>query len=352
MKILHVITSLQTGGAEKLMVDLLPQLRDFGDEIDLLLFNGTRTPFYKELKQNGINIHHLSIGGNVYNPLNIFRLIKFTKKYDIVHTHNTACQYYVPLAKIISRAKCKLITTEHSTNNRRRDSKIFRFLDKFIYKKYQSIISISENATDALKNFIGKNYNIITIENGIDLSKFQTLGEADFTMSERIITMVAGFREAKDQDTLIKAITMLPNEYKLWLVGDGERRSILENLVSKLRINDRVKFLGVRSDIPQILEQSHIIVLSSHWEGLSLSCIEGMASSRPFIASDVNGLRDIVGDYGVLFPHQDYKTLANEIQSLCNNQDYYNQVAIACQEKAKQYDINIMAQKYRLIYNE
>ncbi len=352
MKILHVITSLQIGGAEKLMVDLLPRLRDLGNEVGLLLFDGTRTPFYEELEKSGIKVHYLSIGGNVYNPLNIFRLIKFIKRYDIVHTHNTACQYYMPLAKIISQAKCKLITTEHSTNNRRRNSRIFRYLDKFIYKKYQSIISISEDASDALKNFIGKNYNITTIENGINLSKFQSLRHSDFTESERIITMVAGFREAKDQDTLIKAIATLPDEYKLWLVGDGERRNILENLVSELKIDERVKFCGVRSDIPQILEQSHIIVLSSHWEGLSLSCIEGMASDRPFIASDVDGLRDIVGGSGILFPHQDYKALSNEIQFLCDNKDYYNKVTFACRKKAMQYDINIMVQKYNQVYNE
>ena len=352
MKILHVITSLHTGGAEKLMVDLLPRLRDLGNEVELLLFDGTRTPFYEELENNGIKIHYLSIGGNVYNPLNIFRLVKFIKRYDIVHTHNTACQYFIPLAKILSIAKCKLVTTEHSTNNRRRNSKIFRYLDKFIYKKYLSIISISENASSALKNFIGKNYNITTIENGINLSKFQLLRHPDFTETERIITMVAGFREAKDQDTLIKAIALLPEEYKLWLVGDGERRAILEDLVSELDISNRVKFLGIRSDIPQILEQSHIIVLSSHWEGLSLSCIEGMASGRPFIASDVDGLRDIVGGHGILFPHQDYNTLTKEMRHLCKNKEYYNKVALACQEKAKQYDINIMATKYNNVYHE
>ena len=164
--------------------------------------------------------------------------------------------------------------------------------------------------------------------------------------------IVACFREAKDQDTLIKAISLLPNEYKLWLVGDGERRFILENLVSELGISDRVKFWGIRSDIPQILEQSHILVLSSHWEGLSLSCIEGMASGRPFIASNVDGLRDIVGGHGVLFPHQDSKTLAKEILSLCENKDYYNNVVSACQEKAIQYDINIMAQKYNQFYQQ
>lgn len=350
MKILHVITSLRTGGAEKLMVDLLPRLRDLGNDVELLLFDGTRTPFYEELENMRIKIHHLAIEGNVYNPLNIFRLIEYLKNYDIIHTHNTACQYFVPLAKILSRAKCKLFTTEHNTFNRRRTIFGWKYIDRFIYSQYKTIISISEKATDNLIAFIGNKYKIRTIENGIDLSKFKFLSPVNINSKDKIITMIAGFRKQKDQDTLIKAISLLPQEYRLWLVGDGERRLVLENLVTELNLSNRVKFLGIQSDIPQILEKSHIVVLSSHWEGLSLSSVEGIASGRPFIASDVDGLREVVGGHGVLFPHQDAKALANEIKSLCENREKYNEVSHACQEKAKQYDINIMAKKYNNLY--
>lgn len=352
MKILHVITSLRTGGAEKLMVDLLPRLRDLGNDVELLLFDGTLTPFYEDLRNMGIKIYHLAIGGNVYNPLNIFRLRKYLKNYDIIHTHNTACQFYTPILKMLSQAKCKLFTTEHNTFNRRRNIFGWKYIDKFIYSQYKTIISISEKATGNLIAFIGNKYTIRTIENGVDLSAFNYLSSPDFNSKDKIVTMIAGFRKQKDQDTLIKAISLLPQEYKLWLVGDGERRFVLENLVTELNLSNRVKFCGIRSDIPQILEKSHIVVLSSHWEGLSLSSVEGMASGRPFIASDVNGLREVVGGYGILFSHQDATALANEIKSLCENENKYNQVALACQEKANEYDINIMAEKYNQLYHE
>ncbi len=352
MKILHVITSLRTGGAEKLMVDLLPRLRNLDNNVELLLFDGTRTIFYDELEKMKIKIHHLAIGGNVYNPLNIFKLRKYLENYDIIHTHNTACQYFVPLAIMLSRAKCKLFTTEHSTNNRRRQYKFFKYLDKFIYSRYKFIISISEKATNSLTHFVGNKDNIITIENGVDLSKFWKLNVPNFYDNEKIVTMVAGFREAKDQDTLIKAISLLPQEYKLWLVGDGQRRSILENLVTELNLGSRVKFWGVRSDISQILEKSHIVVLSSHWEGFGLAAVEGMASARPVVVSDVEGLKDVVCNSGIVFPLQDAKALANEIKSLCENRNKYIEVSLECQEKAKQYDIDIMTKKYNQLYHE
>ena len=89
MKILHVITTLDTGGAERLMVDLLPRVRDRGHDVELLLFNGVMTPFRKELERQGITIQELAnVQGNdrhteVYNPLNILRLRKFLNGYDM-----------------------------------------------------------------------------------------------------------------------------------------------------------------------------------------------------------------------------------------------------------------------------
>lgn len=348
MKILHVITSLRTGGAEKLMVDLLPRLRDLGNDVELLLFDGTRTPFYEGLENLGIKIHTLSIGGNVYNPLNIIRLFKYLKKYDIVHTHNTACQLYVAVCSLL----CSVVyyTTEHNTTNRRRDWWWYKPIDKWMYTRYNKTICISDQTLKNIEKYIGKHNRNIVIYNGVNLDKYRKPIKDITNNQEFIISMVAGFRYQKDQDSLIKAIALLPNNYKLWLIGDGERRNILENLVKELGIEEKVKFWGIRNDIPLLLEQTNIVVLSSHWEGLSLSSIEGMASGRPFIASDVDGLREIVTGYGILFPHGDEKTLAHEIKSLCENPERYKQIAIACQAKAKQYDINIMAKKYNKIY--
>lgn len=92
MKILHVITSLRTGGAEKLMVDLLPRLKAKGFDVDLLLFDGTDTPFRREIEAKGIRVFDMGVGGSVYSPAKLFKLLTYLKKYDVVHTHNTACQ--------------------------------------------------------------------------------------------------------------------------------------------------------------------------------------------------------------------------------------------------------------------
>jgi len=351
MRILHVITSLQTGGAEHLLVDLLPRLRAGGrNVVELLVFDGRQTPFMEELESKGIKIHKLSVGGNVYNPLNIFRMTSYMIQYDIIHTHNTACQLYAPWAKMLSFARKPLVTTEHSSNNRRRSKKWLRPIDRWMYSRYAAVVCIADKPRLNLEQHIGKKRNIMTIPNGVDTLRFirpvkDVTGQTDF-----VITMVAGLRVEKDHETVLRAMKRLPGNYRLQLVGGGVKEEGLKAMAAELGIKDRVSFLGVRLDVPDILEQSDIVLLSSHWEGLSLSSIEGMASGRPFIASDVDGLREMVGGAGELFPHGDDEALAGKIQYLCEHPEEYKQVATRCQEKARQYDISVTVNRYLDLY--
>ena len=101
MKILHVITSLRTGGAEKLMVDLLPRLKRQGHDVDLLLFDGVETTFRRMVEDAGIKVFDLGKEGSVYSPVKLLRLIPYLKKYDIVHTHNTAPQLFAAIGSLL-----------------------------------------------------------------------------------------------------------------------------------------------------------------------------------------------------------------------------------------------------------
>ncbi len=353
MRILHVITTLNTGGAERLMVDLLPLLIGKGNQVELLLFNGFMTPFKLELEKRGVIIHELCVndkGSDVYNPMHLFRLLRYMKDYDIIHTHNTACQLYVPIAKLLARSRVKLVTTEHNTTSRRRDFWWFRPIEKWMYRQYANIVCIGDVSRENLQKYLNKESRACVIYNGIDTQRFIQPIKNISHQENFIITMVAGFRPQKDQDTLLRSFTHLPSNYQLRLVGAGEREYELRSLCQQLNLTDRVDFMGIRMDVPEILEQSDVVVLSSHWEGLSLSSIEGMASGRPFVASDVDGLHEIVLNAGVLFPHGDDLALAQSIQKLCENPDYYRKVAEACQNRAKEYDISVMADAYHRLY--
>ena len=352
MKILQVITSLSTGGAEKLISEIAPMLRDRGHEVDVCAFDGAETAFMQNLIDKGIKVYSFGKHCNVYNPLFIIKLTKLMKNYDIVHTHNTAPQLFAAIGSVL--CSVVLCTTEHNTSNRRRDWKWYAWIDKWMYSRYDKIICISNQAEDNLRKYLPKVKNVCTIFNGVDIKKFHNAKPLDTLKSnKKVVAMVAGFRYQKDQDTLIKAFTHLDKDkYELWLVGDGERRPILENLVKELDLNDNVKLLGIRNDIPDVLQTADIIVMSSHFEGMSLSNIEGMSVNKPFIASNVDGLREVVDGYGILFPHEDDEALASIIKKLSEDTAYYQQVAAKCWKRAQMFDIHKMVDAYNDAYNE
>lgn len=354
MRILHIITSLLTGGAETLLVDIVTDLHQQGHEVDVVLFDGEETPLKERLRASGCKIICFSMKRSFYNPMYILKLARLIRHYDIVHTHNFSPQLFTAIASIGS--KIRRVTTEHNTSNRRVAWKWYRPIDRWMYNRYHRIICISDKAEENLRLLMGNHLKteIQTIYNGINLERFQHGKQLTLSPDEigkKIIVMVAAFRPQKDQDTLVSAMSLLPKgKYCLWLVGDGDRRNEVETLVENLHQKDSVKFLGLRTDVPDLLKTADIIVMSSHYEGLSLSSIEGMSVGKPFVASDVDGLHEITVDAGILFPERDAKALATSIEKLMSNPDYYNHVATTCQQRAQQYDIKKTIKRYLQVY--
>ncbi|WP_297900468.1 glycosyltransferase [uncultured Parabacteroides sp.] len=355
MRILHVITSLRAGGAEHLLVDLLPKLKSTGHQVDLLLFDGTYTPFYEQLEEQGIEIYSLGHGMySMYNPLHLFQLKRIMRKYDVVHTHNTPCQL---LAAIASGRTPLLVTTEHNTFNRRRTWKGWSAVDRWMYGKYARIVCVSQSTEEKLIDYLQDDSickRIITIPNGISLERYRNAVPDENLRRQytgkHIVIMVAAFRQQKDQKTLICAMKQLPETYVLWLVGEGENRYECEMKVASLGLKDRVLFLGNCTNVPSLLAVADIVVMSSHYEGFSLSSIEGMASGKPCIASDVPALSEIVGGAGMLFPCGDACRLSALIQQVCEDKILYQQVTKRCRKRAMRYDILNMVASYKWIY--
>lgn len=356
MKILQVITSLNIGGAEHVVVHLAKLLRLRGYTVDVVVFNGEETTFMKELEDVGCRIYKLGTG--VYDLRYIPKLRKIMKDYDIIHTHNSSPQLFAVKANV-GLGK-KLVTTEHSTNNRKRENLVYSFVDKWMYNRYDKVVTISKIAEEKLCQYLGLKGNapmrsrILTINNGVDVERFYRAQPLEQLAHEgRFVTvMVAGFREAKDQDTVIRAMALLPENYELWLVGDGVRRPKLEKLMKEVGVESKVRMLGIRSDVPNILKSADVTIMSSHWEGLSLSNIEGMASGKPFVASEVNGLKEVTAGFGIMFPHGDAEALAAIIRRLHDDAGYYQEVADRCYQRALQFDISEMVRAYEQVYDE
>lgn len=356
MKILHIISTLNIGGAEKLVTDSVPFYCQKGIRVDVLSLQKSDTVLWDKLKSDkNIETKYLT-DGSIYNPTIIFKIIPFLKKYDIIHIHLFPTLYWVVIAKIISFTKVKLIYTEHSTSNKRRNKSYFAPIDRFIYNKLDEIICISLGVKLSLDKHLKIKEKSLVINNGIKLLDFKENEKINkliyFCKNDFVLIQVSSFRKPKDQPTVIKSLLLLPKHVKLLLVGDGELIYKSKDLVKELGLENRVLFLGNRMDIPDLLNYSDVIILSSEYEGFGLAIVEGMASRRPVIASNVLGLDEIVKGHGLLFSKGNYTELAQLVNRLLNDKLYYEEIANKCYVRAFDFDLNYMVDNYIWLYNK
>ncbi|MBC8594093.1 glycosyltransferase [Oscillospiraceae bacterium N12] len=355
MKILHIIPSLEIGGAERLLSDLLPLLKEQNNSVDLLLFSNDVSFFYNKLKFAGIKIYSLN-RRNFYNPLIVINIMQRVRGYDIVHVHLFPSLYWVSIASLFSQSF--FFYTEHSTFNKRRNFLFLQYLERIVYKPYHRIISISDETQIALKKWLGivkEDNRFKVISNGIDLNsiisdkeKF-THEELGIPEDSKILIMVSRFTLAKDQKTLIKSMKYVLKSVHLLLVGDGDTQESCRELASNLGLSN-IHFLGKRDDIVKLMNSSDIGIQSSNWEGFGLTALEMMASGLPVIASDVAGLKQVVEGAGLVFEVNNAFDLAQKINDLLNNIPLYNKIKSQSLQRALEYDIRITAQKYLCEY--
>lgn len=357
MKILQVIDSLGMGGAEKLVADIVPRMISLGYQVDILLLIKNNTLLEQQLKALGVKVYFLKESGSLYNPLLICKIIPYLKKYNLVHIHLFPASYWCVLAKFISFSNTKFVFTEHSTSNRRRNSLFFRLTDTCVYKSLSYIICISDKTKTFLVKHIDRTNNVTVICNGVDIELFRNALPyakrsivSEINLDSFIIVQVSSFRIAKDQDTVIKSLLSLDKKVHILFVGDGSRKDFCQQLALSLGVSERVHFLGIRNDIPSLLKSADVVVLSSHYEGFGLAALEGMATGKPTVASNVDGLSGIVRDAGILFECGNSEQLAGIVTKLMIDKKYYNAIANRCLYRAASYSVTKMVDSYIKVY--
>ncbi|THD66775.1 glycosyltransferase [Robertkochia marina] len=362
MKIVHVINSLDIGGAERLLIDTLQELKRKGIDVTLILLCNRESLFLKKLRDSGFDNIIFLTKGSIYNPKLIFKLVKILGKFDIVHAHLFPSQYFVVIAKIIGNLSIKIIITEHSTKNKRTENKILAQIDKWIYTHYDNIICITNEVYKGLTQHLRNSNNLKLIYNGINLLAFQTAVKYNYsdllsfgiTISEDniLLIQISAFREPKDHLTLLKVMRELPKKYILLLVGDGKTKKEYKDLATKMNLNQQVYFLGNRNDVPKLLKTAHISILSTDWEGFGLVAIESMAAGIPFIGTRVGGLIELLRDAGETFEKKDHAELKNIIVEISNSNVTRNNMIQSGLKKSKNYDLSLMVDKYIALYFE
>ncbi len=360
MRILHYLGSIWEGGVASIVYNLAKYAVEKGHQVDILTMykepDGNKTEKYNEL---GINVY-FSDTNSRYNLKHINQLKKLIKSYDIIHIHQFPEQMHGALSSLLIKGKDrpKIITTEHNTWNNRRNHKLLKYFDRGLYSLYDKIVCISSPTEKALKAWLKSdklNSKIVTITNGIDISSYATaenqIGKYLPNKPDDIyIGMAARMNHPKDPFTLIRALKYLPEKVKLVLMGDGSQLNQAKDLVHRLDLNDRVFILGNVDNIGPILKGCHIGVLSTNWDGFGLVAAEYMASGIPAVVSEVDGLKDVVGDPELWFKPGDEKSLANIINKLINDKEFYRSKVDAGKERVKRYSHEEMGKQYLKLY--
>lgn len=342
-----------------MLVDIVDEMNNRNIHVEVLVLSKSGDFYSEKVKSIGIPIYYGKVN-EVYHPSHLQTVRVFMKKnYDIIHAHLFAPQLYVALAKKTLFKDIKIITTEHSTNNRRRERKIFKPLDRFMYNQYDRIIAITKGTEEELNTYLPLTKNkTIVIENGIKLNDYKFSKSIkrsnlvnNYCDGDVLVLMVAAMREEKDHETVIRASKLLPSNYHIVFVGEGERMEIVQ-LYAKENGTSRIHFLGRRSDIPEIMKTCDVFVLSSHWEGFGLVAVEAMAAGLPVIASNVEGLREVVDGGGLLFMPGDSKDLTEKVLELCNDEEYRVNMIERGYEKSISYSIQENVRQQIEVYKE
>lgn len=358
-RILHIIYSLESGGAQRLVADMCAEMAKRSDwTVEILtVISQPESALQKAVESNpDIRFHTLGLQSDK-DPIIIPRLRRYLKNADVAHVHLFPAIYQAAIANI--GINTPMVYTEHSTHNRRRDHRWMREAERWVYSRYKAIGCISEAVRHNLEKWLAplsqtRKHKFKVICNGVNLLRFKNLKrrkpEDVFGREGKALLMISRFTDAKDQPTVIKALKYLPQDMYVVFAGDGATMESCKRIAEDEGVTERVIFAGNRSDIETLISAALIGIQSSHWEGFGLTAVEMMAAGLPVVASDVEGLKDVVVGAGELFRHADSKDLALKIMKICDDENVYNSVSAKERKRAENYDIKNTCGEYITLY--
>lgn len=363
MKILHFIYGLHIGGAESYIYNEVSNLfhRNLTFDFAIQDPNITHEGIKKYIKDNNSRLHILPKYTQPLRQYKELRKIIRKYKYDYIHVHMNAAMNPIPLIlSLMYKNSPKFILHSHNSSNAwaGETGKLIHFFNSRILISGKSIkVACSELAG---KWMFGKNSDYIQINNAIDANHFHYNNndrisirtELDIPLNSKVIGSIARFIEQKNHDFMIDCFSELcktDNNIYLLLVGEGKLKSSIEKKVTNLGISNRVRFTGLRTDVPQLLSSMDCFFMPSLFEGLSFSAIEAQANGLRIISSDnITKMNNIQNYCHFISLSSPITKWCVAITDILNNKDTfdrnYNPV------KDSEFDIPVMINQLGKIY--
>ncbi len=315
------------GGAEEQVIRLAYAFQDRGWEARIVSMIPP-SPMPRDFERRGIPLEHLGMTRGVPNPWGLFRLAKIVRTFrpDVVHSHMVHANLLARAVRLI-RPFPALICTHHNLTMAgvaRDRTGLFETLHALTDRLADRATAISHSAADYyVRRKAVPASKMVVVPNGIDLDRFAPDHAARKRLRSElgldgqfVWVAVARLEQAKAYPTMLHAFARLGDgPRRLLICGQGTQRGALERLAGSLGIADRVRFLGLRDDIPAVLSASDAFALSSDLEGLPLVLLQASAAGLPIVATDVGGNAEVVvpGANGYLVPAGDPEAFAREM---------------------------------------
>jgi len=364
VKVAQIVPMLSPGGAERVAVHIARGLNRRRFETMLISFTGrVGCDLDQMLEAEGIEARYLGkhpgFDYRVYG-----RLDAVLKEYepDVIHTHLHVLRYALPSMLLMKRVA--MVHTVHNLAEREVEPRA-RLIQRYAFTHGVKPVAVAEEVAASLGSLYGIHRSRV-IPNCIPTDLYanpQTprnvwRATQGFKDTDVLFVCVARFAPQKNHSLLLESFAEGPASdprAHLVLVGEGDLRANLEEQARKLQVAEKVHFLGLRSDIPDVLGAMDVFVLSSDYEGNPLSVLEAMASGLPIVSTAVGGVPNLfeAGKEGFLVQPGDHQGLAKSMNSLLKYEAARKLMGAAAASRARaNFDVANMVRAYEEVYED
>jgi glycosyltransferase involved in cell wall biosynthesis len=318
-RVLHVVDSLEVGGCERLVHDLV--LARGGESTSVACLNSVG-PFGEELRRRDISVELIGKGRGMMSTLWRLRNYLREARQDVVHAHNLSAFFFAaPAARLAGTIP--VVLTKHGPGVPG-SGLAERVSHSFI--RSATVVAVSREAADVMREWSGG--PVHEIPNGISLEPFRDLPSRDVARAQLglpadswVVGIVARLSICKNHLLLLGAFARLLGEFpnaRLLIVGDGPKQTEVTARVQELSLEKWVVLMGDRRDIPQILAAMDVFCLPSNMEGMPMTVLEAMAASLPVVSTTVGAIPIVVenGRTGLLIPPDESEALIEALMTL------------------------------------
>ena len=321
MKIVHVINSLATGGAERMVVELATHGVRRGHDVRVVVLADTEGMPRRIADERGIPIAVAAT--SLRDPRILVRLRNLTVGADVVHVHLFPAMYW---AATLGGPK---VFTEHSTHNRRMGRRLYRLPERWAYNNYDRVVAIGPGVERRLRQHaagIGSGTRVVTALNGV-ADEFYAVNTRTHRSGVRLLS-VGSLTEVKQHAVAIEAMRLLPDA-TLDIAGEGPLRRELETQIVKAGLQSRVRLLGNVKDVHTLLSSYTLLLSTSKYEGFGLVAAEAQAAGLPVVGPAVEGFDDVVlqGRSGLVFGSATPEEIAARVRAAIEPSQYARLVA-------------------------